>query len=109
MKKMVAIFSMAFLVMAVPVAVSARNTRPVNNNYNGFGCGAFGYELMWDDEGNFASFEEFEKNLDAAIEEGFIRAENRDYIIDMYEYCLNNNFNRANNRRGFGGGCCARR
>lgn len=83
------LFSMATTAFAAPVA------RYGTGNLGYGACGGFGYSLMRDANGNFLSQEAFEANLDNAITDGYILAENRDYYVDMFDYCVANG--------GFGG------
>lgn len=62
----------------------------------GYGaCGGSGYSLMRDSGGNLLSQKAFEANLDKAIADGYILKANRQYYVDMYNYCAANG--------GFGG------
>ncbi|MCL2035262.1 MAG: hypothetical protein FWG94_11115 [Oscillospiraceae bacterium] len=72
----------------------------------GWGCpnGGMGGGWMWDDNGNFLDKEAFGERIDKAVEDGLITAEDRDYLLEMYEWCIENGW--AGGRgRGVRGGC----
>ncbi len=58
----------------------------------GYGCCAqgTGYGLMRDEDGNFFDREVFEAKLDSLIEAGEISEDDRDYYVEMYEWCAGN-------------------
>ncbi len=62
------------------------------------GCGGYGYSLMRDVDGNFLSQESFKANLDQAIADGYILEEDRQFYLNMFDYCVQNG--------GFGRGGC---
>ncbi len=58
--------------------------------------------LMCDDDGNFLGKDAFEDKLDKAIEDGSIPSGDKEYYLDMYDFCVGGGV--------YGGrGCCGRR
>ena len=53
----------------------------------GFRFGSGGYSLMWDADGNFLNKDAFEANIDRLIDDGFLRAEDRESYLERYNLC----------------------
>ena len=53
---------------------------------------------FWDSDGNFLSRADVEANLDAAVTAGTITAEDRDFLLERYDFCA-----------AYGGGALGRR
>lgn len=115
-KKVIAFISSAVLLLAMSTTVFAapfsggKNTnQQVNQNnsqsYNYRGCGNSYmdqcYNLMTDSKGNIVDKDTFKSNLENAIANGYIDSRDKEYFLDMYDYCLGNNNNQGNRR-----GCC---
>lgn len=96
-KKLIFISLISILVLSssvvFAVSTASSGSQGYTNNY-GYGCRgsyrAIGYSLMKDQNGNFVDKDEFENNLDEAIEEGTILASDRDFYLNMYDYCISN-------------------
>lgn len=66
---------------------------PFSNNTPPFGAGAGGYgiySLITDENGDFVSRDMFEANLDEAVADGTISAEDKESFLEMYDYRLAN-------------------
>lgn len=122
-KRFIAIIAMALIaIVAFTVAASAagfgRGMRNLNvntqqsttvsdtsycacGNGNCIGLGGICRDLMWDADGAIVSRDVFENNLSQAITDGIISADDKDYYIERYDYCLDND---GAFRTGCGGG-----
>lgn len=104
MKKLIKVFTVVALVLALSVPVFAGfsgrcgvQRRAVIN------C----YSMIWDADGNLVERDTFEANIDQLIKDGYLLKENKDNYLDMYDYCAEN----ANGQACpvyRGGGCCGR-
>lgn len=106
MKKLIAMIAAIILVLSLVTTSFAATPAPAPRAGAGYGwCGGTG-GLMWDDDGKFLSREAFEENLNKAIEDGFIRSEDKGAFLEMYDYCAENGGG-AYGTRGYGmrGGC----
>ena len=99
-KKLLVVFMACTLLITLALPVSALAAPlPVRGGY----CGG----LMWDDDGNFLDRDAFEERLDKAIEDGFIPSGDRDYCLEMYDYCIGGGMYGGG---AYGGrGCCGGR
>lgn len=88
-KRLVAIIGVTTLTLMLGTTAFARGMAFNTNSQIGGYCGN-GYSFMRDADGNILSQEDFEKNLDKAIEDGTIAKEDRDAYLEMYEYCKDN-------------------
>lgn len=125
-KKIIASISSAVLllvmsttVFAAPFSEGKNANQKVNQNsnqsYNYRGCGngymnhrGCGnghmnqcYNLMKDSKGNIVDKDTFKLNLENAIDNGDINSKDKEYFLNMYDYCLENNNNQGSRR-----GCC---
>lgn len=101
-KKLIAIVGVALLVVSMATAAyAAVKPAPVAPAAgNGF-CGGGG-GLMWDEDGNFLDKEAFEANVDKLIEDGFVVAEDKDALLELYDWCAAYGGGATGTR---GGGC----
>lgn len=106
-KKLIAIVGTAILALAITATslLAAVPTAAAPVAYSGgYGyCGRGGYGLMWDADGNFLDKDSFEANLDVLIEDGYILSEDRDYLLEMYDWCSTNGSGATGVRGGCGG------
>ena len=77
---------------SLDIMVQKSNTSDYSNRVSG-------YWMMMDENGNFLDREDYEARLDIAIKEGDIRAEDKDYYLNMYDACNGYNTSRFNNNR----------
>lgn len=104
------------LAAAVPASAAGRGQSIVAQTAETpatYGCNGMGqracYTLMWNEDGTFVSKEVFDERFDAAVEDGYFLAADKDYFLEMYDYCsemvLNGLCGRANGTGcGAGGG-----
>ena len=81
----------AMMILAVVLvfrfaAITAATAAPIAPRA-GFRLGPGGYGLMWDTDGNFISKDAFEANLDRMIDDGLLRAEDRESYLERYNFC----------------------
>lgn len=113
MKKLLIMAITMLMVFTLTSAAFAAEPTPaprVANEY-GFGCatGSLGcYGLMWNEDGSFASKDEFSARLDKAIEDGLLSAEDKAAYLETYDYCIDRMEN-GGCGRSMGGGCGMRR
>lgn len=112
-KKLIAFITCSLLLITMSTTVFASSfssskktsnqTTSQASNYRGCGNGymQFCYSLMRDSNGNFVDRNTFISNLENSITKGDINSKDKDSIINMYDYCTQNN-TQQNNR----GGCC---
>lgn len=83
-----------------------------NLYYRSIGCGNGNgymqqcYNLMRDENGKVVDENTFNQNLENAIKDGKVNQEDKEYLKDMYNYCLGNDADNAGYR---GRGCCRAR
>lgn len=113
-KKLIIIMTVAVLVLAFSLTAYAASTAPAPapKPVSGYGYGycAGGYNFMWDTDGTRLSREDAEAKLDQYIEDGNILEADKDYYLEMYDYCTENGYGYAGGcgmrgGRGMGGGC----
>ncbi len=91
-KKLISLALATVLMIAVATTAFAApvNVRSETGGYGYGGCGGYGYSLMRNADGSFLTKEAFEANLDQAIADGYILESNRQYYVDMFDYCVAN-------------------
>ncbi len=105
-KKLLITLSVMTMVTAMSTSVFARgysNNSPrmmyQNSNYS------TGYGFMLDEDGDFLSEDEFEERLNYAIDNNLLDEDEKDFYLNMFDYCTSNtsSFRNSNNgtRRGF--------
>lgn len=95
-KKLISLAIVLVLTLSMATTAFAAPIGGGKYGAGGYGaCGGLGYSLMRDADGNFLSQEDFEANLDKAIDDGYILESDRQYYVDMFSYCVANG--------GFGG------
>ena len=112
MKKLIAIAGIAVLMLSISITAFAQALPQQNNvadDYQpGYQTRSYAFpssDFMLDEDGNFVDSDTFEANLDRAIENGEIRAEDRDFYTQMFDYCTSNGGGRGMMGRGaFGSG-----
>lgn len=113
-KKLIAIITVAVLVLALSLTALAANatttTTPKPTPGYGYGYCVGGYNFMWDADGNRLSRADAEAKLDQYIEDGYILETDKDYYLEMYDYCVENGYGYPGGcgmrgGRGMGGGC----
>lgn len=113
MKKLLSVGIVVLMIIALTSSAFAATPAPAPapraaNGY-GFGCatGALGcYGLMWNEDGSFASKDDFSARLDKAIEDGLLAAEDKAAYLESYDYCVDRMTNGGCGRGyGMGGGC----
>lgn len=96
-KRMIAAVGAAALTVAMQITVfAASNSNMVKTNVpaqtqvkqNGCGSMMSGrYGFMMDENGSLLGLEDFTKKLDEAVKDGTVKAEDKEYYLDMYERC----------------------
>lgn len=113
MRKLMIMIITVLMVFALTSAAFAATPAPASKTADGygFGCatGSLGcYGLMWNEDGSFASKDEFSTRLDKAIEDGLLLADDKEAYLETYDYCVDRMAN-GGCGRGTGGGCGMRR
>ncbi len=101
MKKKLLVVLIAFALLMALVLPASALAEPVRAR-GGYGCfGGMG-GLMLDEDGNFMDRDAFGEKLDEAIADGLIPSGDKEYYLEMYDYC-------AGGGTYGGRGCCGRR
>ena len=98
-----AVMTLGFGVTAFASDIPASRFNEAQPGFWGGCCGG----LMWDEDGNFLSRDAFIERLDGLIQQGFIPEGEREFFIEMYDWCAaegGGQFGRGFRRggRGFG-------
>jgi len=96
MKKMTKrAMTMMAAVMAVGIMVITSTTVMANDFRGPGGCPGRGLGsqmggMMWDEDGNFLTREAFEERLDGWIDAGLFRSQDRDFMLERFDWCSSN-------------------
>lgn len=117
MKKIIALITVVSLVLAFSITAFALGTStPTSTPQYGYGYCTGGHNFMWDENGNILNREDAEARLDQFIQDGYVQDTDKDYYLEMYDYCVDRGwtntgcgFGRNYSSNGSRGGCCGRR
>ncbi len=101
-KKLIATISIMTMVYAMSTSVFASGfPRMMSQNYNY--STNYNYDLMLNENGDFLSIEDFEQRLDDAVENNLLLEDDKDFYLDMFDYCTNNRTNYGTSRKEVSG------
>ena len=86
-----AVVTMLSLATVALAAVSTNSPPPNSRGRGGWGCpNGFGRGFMRGDDGSLLTTEAFAQRVDEAIAEGLIDESDRQRLIDLHQWCLEN-------------------